>query len=189
MPQSLCSRISGRYHCLYDQYILSNDILKIKNTSRYAFVSWSNNNGCIRLELFKNYALIFGEDILRTLGILKGKVYQGTICVSLFFFNICHSIFDSSYDIFIRYFLEVFEKLRPFLRRSGFPIWVDCLEEILTIHFFLSIMLPRSCIPLFLLIISLNFIIYLSCLFWLNQNFLIRILLNLFYKVEFLSEQ
>ena len=36
--------------------------------------------------------------------------------------------------------LEVIEKLRPFARRSV-SIWVNCLEDILITHFFLSVIL------------------------------------------------
>ena len=64
-------------------------------------------------------------------------------------------------------FLEVIEKLRPFARRLV-SIWVNCLEDILITHFFLSaILVALLCVTLFLLISSLNFRI---CLFLLIQK-------------------
>ena len=92
---------------------------------------------------------------------LKCKAYFGTNRVSLFFFKILYCIFYSSYDIFIRCVLEVIEKLRPFARRSVL-IWVNCLEDILITHFFLSAILVALCVVLFLLINSLDLHI---CLF------------------------
>ena len=58
--------------------------------------------------------------------------------------------------------LEVIEKLRPFSRGSV-SIWVNCLDEMLITHFFLSVMLVVVCVILFFLIDSSNFSI---CLFY-----------------------
>ena len=62
--------------------------------------------------------------------------------------------------------LEVIEKLRPFARRLV-SIWVNCLEDPLITHFFLSVILVALWVALFLLINSLNFRI---CLFFLIQK-------------------
>ena len=62
--------------------------------------------------------------------------------------------------------LEVIEKLRPFARISV-SIWVNCLEDILVTHFFLSVILVVLCVTLFLLINSLDFRRY---LFFVNSK-------------------
>ena len=97
---------------------------------------------------------------------MKWKAYFGTNRVSLFFFKILYCIFYSSYDIFIRRVLEVIEKLRPFARRSVL-IWVNCLEDILITHFFLSAILVPLWVTLFLLINSQHFHI---CLFFVKSK-------------------
>ena len=105
--------------------------------------------------------LILRQVILERFGVLKCKAYFGMNRVSLFFFKILYCIFHCSYDIFIRQFLEVIEKLRPFARRLV-SIWVNCLEDILITHFFLSAILVPLWVTLFLLINSQHFHI---CLF------------------------
>ena len=72
--------------------------------------------------------------------------------------------------------LEIIETLRYFVRRWVL-IWVNCLEDILITHFFLSVMLVALCATYFFLI-SFRICPYLSlCQI---KRFLIQILVNLF---------
>ena len=82
---------------------------------------------------------MLGQVILRRFGILKCKAYFGTNRVSLFFFKILYCIFYSSYV------LEIIEKLTPLARKSV-SLWINCLEDILITHFFLSAMLMAQLI-------------------------------------------
>ena len=103
--------------------------------------------------------------LLGGLEFLKCKTYIGTNRVSLFFFKILYCIV--AMISLLGRVLEVIEKLRPFPRRLV-SIWVNCLEDILRTHFFLSVILVALlCVTLFLLINSLNFRI---CLFFVNSN-------------------
>ena len=63
-------------------------------------------------------------------------------------------------------FVSQHKKFRLFVRRSV-SIWVNCLEDILITHFFLSVILVALCVTLLLLINSLNFRI---CLFFVTSE-------------------
>ena len=75
------------------------------------------------------------------------------------------------------------EDLRPFARGSV-SIWLNYLEDILTTHLLLFVILVALCVTLLLLINSLNFRI---CLFFVNsRDFLFEFPLIFSDKIEFL---
>ena len=99
---------------------------------------------------------------------MKCKEHFSTNCVSLASFFSRSFTASSMVNLtsLLDSILEVFQKLRPFARRS-ILIWVNFMEDILITHFFLSDLLVTFFVTLFLLINPSNFRI---CLFFVKSK-------------------
>ena len=139
-------------------------VFMIKDNSRSIFVSWQNYNWCIILQFFQSFALILGRVSFKGLEIWSVRLILARIMSASSFLR---SFTTSSLIVMISFLgsvLEIIYKLRSF-----------------------AIMLIALCVTFFLLISlsSFNVCLYLSlCQI---KTFLIQILMNLFYKMEFLK--
>ena len=137
-------------HCLYDSYIFPQSS-RLRIIVDLPFLAGKTTIDISDCNYFKALRSSF-----QMFEILKSQAYFGKNRVSPFIYKILCCIFYSSYAFLCSSVLEVIKQLKPFERRSV-SIWVYCLEDILTTHFFLSFMLLVLCVTLFLLISSSNF--------------------------------